>query len=114
MKKINYWEECIQLGAEECGLTLTNEQVNSLAQSAQASHENYGLAFYSPSSNDRLDEINREWEQKFKTLKSDFEKYRNDAETAVKKALGQRNDSLVDIGENGQVVKYEGRTTILQ
>lgn len=61
---MDYWKECISIAAEECGLTLTDEQLDALASSAQAGHEHYGMAFYSPPSSDRYDQIEREWKAK--------------------------------------------------
>lgn len=57
---MNYWEECIRTAAEECGLSITDEQAACLAGAAEGCHENYSLAY--PSScvtwrdreNDRL------------------------------------------------------------
>lgn len=44
-----YWVECIAQSAENCGAILTKEQIEAIAADVQASHENYGLAFYQPS-----------------------------------------------------------------
>lgn len=41
---MNYWKECISIGADEIGLTLTDEQLNHLAESVQGGFENYGMA----------------------------------------------------------------------
>lgn len=42
---MDYWEECISIAADECGLTLTKEQLACLAESVEGGHENYGMAF---------------------------------------------------------------------
>jgi hypothetical protein len=41
---MDYWEECISIAAEECGLQLTKEQLECLAGSVEGGHENYGMA----------------------------------------------------------------------
>lgn len=41
---MNYWEECISIAAEECGLTLTDEQLKYLTDAVEGGHENYGMA----------------------------------------------------------------------
>jgi hypothetical protein len=43
-----YWIECVSIAADECGATLTKEQIACIADSVQGGHENYGLAFYTP------------------------------------------------------------------
>lgn len=40
----SYWIECVVIGAEECGATLTKEQVEYIAESVQGGHENYSMA----------------------------------------------------------------------
>jgi len=106
----NYWIECVSLGAEECGATLTKEQIIEIAASVQSGHENYGMAFYSPPASDRMNQIESEWKSKYAALEREFEKYRNNAETAVKRALRQGHDARVCIGEYGEVMRYDGRT----
>ena len=71
--------------------------------------ENYGMAFYTPSSNDRLKDIEQEWKSKLKLLQNSFDNYRNNAETAIKKALNQPNDTRVTICEYGEVFRHGGR-----
>lgn len=52
MNDLEYWKECISIAADECDLSLTSEQLEYLADSASGSHENYGMAFYSPPASD--------------------------------------------------------------
>ena len=47
-----YWKECMAIAAEECGLVLTDSQLQHLASAAEDGHEGYGLSFYSPSSSE--------------------------------------------------------------
>lgn len=110
----DYWSECIEAAAEECGLNLTAEQAGCLAKSAQIAHEYYGMAFYSPPASDRLDDIKSEWEAKLRRLQAEFDAYKSNAETAVKKALKQYSDAQVTIGEGGEVWRHGGRSTQIQ
>jgi hypothetical protein len=77
-------------------------------------HENYGMAFYSPPSSDRLNSIESEWKAKYANLQREFDTYRGNAETAVRKALHQYSDSDVSIGEHGEVFRHGGRTEQIQ
>jgi len=45
-----FWQECIANAGEECGATLTAEQIAYIADAAQGAHDNYGMAFYQPES----------------------------------------------------------------
>lgn len=110
----NYWDECISIAAEECGLTLTPEQLKALSSAVEVSHENYGLAFYSPPSTDRLSEIQREGDTRLSRLQREFDAYRRNAESAVRQALNQRHDEQVCIGEDGEVFRHGGRTERIQ
>jgi hypothetical protein len=109
-----YWEECIGITADEAGIELTDEQISILAEGVEGGHENYGLAFYSPPSSDRLNAIEREWKAKYEALQAEFDRYRGNAETAVKKALRQHSDANVGIGEHGEVRLYDGRSDRIQ
>ena len=114
MNQLDYWKECISQAAEDCGLAMTTEQLEALADSVQGGHENYGMAFYSPPDHERLDDIEKEWKAKLKAKDRELERYRANAETAVKQALRQYSDANVSIGEYGEVTRYDGRATRLQ
>ena len=114
MTDLDYWRECISIAAEECGLTLTQKQLDCLVESASSGHENYGMAFYKPPSSDRLKTIENEWKEKFRKLQAEFDAYRGDAEAAVKRALRQHSDSNVSIGKYGSVFRHGGRTEQIQ
>ena len=114
MDATEYWKECIAIAADERELTLTSEQLECLASSAEGGHENYGMAFYSPPASDRLNDIEREWKAKNAALQREFDAYRGNAETAVKKALKQYYDANVSIGEHGKVFKHDGSTVQIQ
>jgi hypothetical protein len=47
-------------------------------------------------------------------LQSEYDEYRNNAETAVKRALRQHGDAHVTIGEHGEVTRHGGRMEIIQ
>lgn len=108
-----YWEECIAITADEAEIGLTLEQIKTLAEGVKGGHENYGMAFYSPPASDRYNQIEREWKEKYEKLEREFERYRNGAETAIKRALPQRvyRDEPVSITPDGDVFKHGGRTT---
>lgn len=110
----DYWKECISSSAQECGLVLTSEQLKCLAKDIEIGHENYGMAFYSPPASDRLNEIEREYQNKIKKIESEFNKYRKNAEEAVKIALNQNPDTNISIGEYGEVTRWGGRVTQIQ
>lgn len=108
--KRNYWAESLSIAAEECDLVLTAEQLIYMADAMEGSHENYGMAFYSPPSSDRYNQIEREWKTKYEAKCAEFERYQGDAETAVKKVLRSPRISSISIGKNGDVFRHDGRT----
>lgn len=114
MNATEYWKECISIAAEECGLVITEDQLTALSESVENGHDNYGMAFYSPPPSDRISEIDREHKQEIARLKDQHEKYRVNAETAIKQALHQREDESVSIEEHGEVLRYGGRITKIQ
>ena len=111
MNGTEYWTECIACAAEECDLTLTTEQLQTLAMAVEGGHECYGMAFYSPPPSDRISDIENEWKKKLKEKEREFESYQRNAETAIKRALGQHSDANVGIGDYGEVTRYDGRIT---
>ena len=50
MDRSDYWRECIEIAAEECGAALTKEQIDAIAGSVEGAHENFGMAFHRPES----------------------------------------------------------------
>ncbi len=114
MKPTEFWKEVIAEAADRCKLALTPEQLAELAEAAEGAHDNYGLAFYSPPASDRYAEIEREHKAKLDASKRELERYRENAETAIKQALRQRPDAHVSIGEHGEVTRYDGRHEIIQ
>ena len=110
----DYWQECIMIAAEECDLTLTQEQLECLASSAESGHDHYGMAFYSPPWTERMDEIEGQWKKKLKELQAEFDAYKENAETAVKQALRVHRDDPVSIEKYGEVLMHGGRTVRIQ
>lgn len=114
MSDLEYWKECISQAAEEVALPLPPQQLTALAESVKGAHEHYGMAFYSPPSSDRLNDIEREWKEKYKRLEAQLETYRTNAEEAVKMALHVHREDNVSIGANGEVLRHGGRTEQIQ
>ncbi len=112
--KADYYTECVSDAAAEIGLSLTHDQAKYIGEAVENYAENVGMAFYQPSASERCNQIEREWEAKYKVLKKEFDVYREDAETAVKIALRQRRDTNVSIGKHGEVVRYDGRSDRIQ
>lgn len=109
-----YWQECISDAAEECGVALSPDQLALIARAVEGAHENYGMAFYSPPSSDRYAEIERESLRRLNSLEREFESHKKNASTAIKQALGLRQDDIVSIGEYGEVTRFGGRTERVQ
>jgi len=114
MKELDYWEECLDGSFEEHGVAVTTDQLKAIAEDIQIGHDTYGMAFYSPPASDRVADIEREYKKRHDDLQHEFDKYRANAETAVKKALHQCSDAQISIGDDGEVLKYDGRTEQIQ
>lgn len=71
MSTLNYWQETVSDAADECGATLTPDQIRFIAEAVQSSHENYGLAFYIPPSTDRISEIKKDYQDQLSKIRSD-------------------------------------------
>jgi len=112
--KTDYYAEGLSESFDENGITATPEQIKAVASDVALYVENQGMAFYSPPASDRYNEIEREWKGKFKALEAEFNAYRGNAETAVKKALRQHSDANVSIGAYGEVLRHGGRTEQIQ
>lgn len=108
-----YWIESVEIAADESGATLTKEQIEYIAGSVQGAHENYGMAFYSPPSSDRLEAIESEWRAKHAALQKEFDKYRGNAEGAVHRISRLHRDTSVSIGDHGEVTAHNGRSFTL-
>ncbi|WGL99126.1 hypothetical protein QE177_04390 [Arsenophonus sp. aPb] len=102
---IECWKESIVIGAEECGLQLTKEQVECLAGSVEGTFENYSLAHSYPSPSDIAQTNNDVWERKYKELETKFRLYKQEAECAVKTILEMPSHAEISI-ENDGVIRH--------
>lgn len=114
MTTTDYWKEAISDAAQSCDLRLTHEQLACLAETIESAHENYGMAFYSPPSTDRISDIERAWKAKLEAKEKELEQYRANVDAALKRALNQRSDAQLSIGEYGAVFCYNGRVEQIQ
>lgn len=117
--KIDYWDEALSCAFDECGAfdvwdSLSVEQKASIVKGIEGSHENYGMAFYSPPASDRISSIERDWRAKYEALQRDLAEYQTNAETAIKRALRQHSDAVVTIGKYGEVTRWGGRVEQIQ
>lgn len=109
-RRTNYYTEALLDAASECGLQITPEQAKEIGESIVVAVECEGMAFYSPPASSRFHDEQRNWKQKYDALKAEFDRYQDNAETAVKSALGQRRDTPISIGDNGSVTRCGGRS----
>jgi hypothetical protein len=114
MTNLDYWKESISNAAENCGLELTDAQLLEMAEAVLIDHENYGMAFYSPPSTDRLAAIESEHQSRYDRLKAEFDQYVANSETAIRKALRLSHDRSVSIHSHGEVLAHGGRTERVQ
>ncbi|RQC90028.1 hypothetical protein [Pseudomonas aeruginosa] len=112
--KKDYYAECLSEAFDSAGLEATREQINEIARDVELAVEHQGMAFYEPPPSDRYNEIEREWKARYEALQKEFERYTQNAETAVRRALRQHRDANVSIGKYGEVHRHDGRTTQIQ
>lgn len=113
-KQEDYWIEAVDEALDCANVKATKAQLKDIAKAIEMAHECYGMAFYSPPSSDRVSSVEREWKAKFEALQSEFDRYRNGAEKAVRVALRQRGDEPVSIQSDGSVLRHGGRTEQIQ
>ena len=106
MKTLEYWTECIETAADECGAVLSADQAKFIAEAAESAHENYGMAFYSPPPSDRISAIQRECDAKVKAAQDEADRMRSDF---VANVCMRRNCDPSDVELEGG-----GRVTIRQ
>jgi hypothetical protein len=80
MDKLSYWEECLAYALEERGIKVTDDDLKYIAEAVEGAHDNYGRAFYSPPSSERLNDIKNEYVGKLKEKEKEYEKYVRNAE----------------------------------
>ncbi|WP_017903564.1 hypothetical protein [Pseudomonas asplenii] len=108
--RADYYAEGLAEAFEEHGITATHEQITAVASDIVIWVENQGMAFYEPPASDRLNDIEREWRGKLDALQREYDAYRTNAETAVRRALRQHSDTNVSIEKHGEVYRHGGRT----
>jgi hypothetical protein len=114
MDAAEYWQEAVETALDEMGLyslveSMTAEQRAELGKALASSHQNYGMAFYSPPPSDRISAIERDYKARIKELEQDAERYRETAERTVGRILRQRPDALITITDDGEVLRSNGR-----
>lgn len=103
--KRNYWKGCMAQAAEECDLTLMDDQLQYLANAAEAAHEQYGMAFYSPPSGNGQ---NHEDAARKKRVTDELQRVKDqrDAyEMALRRALGLHSDDNIRVDRFGSVTQ---------
>lgn len=58
--RYEYYRECVEIAASECGATLTKEQLDYIGASVEGSVENVGMAFPCPDRPDTEGDLRRE------------------------------------------------------
>lgn len=110
--KRDYYSESISEALVSMGKdgVLTPEEIDQISEAVETSRENESIAFYTPPASDFYAREDREAKARLAALQAEFDRYRENAETAVKRALNQRSDANVGIGNNGEVTRYDGRS----
>ncbi len=103
--QLDYWLECVASAAEECGLKMSPEQLKHIASVVESGHENYHIAFYSPPPGEYMASLEDKWKAKLEALQAEFDAYRNNSETAVKRALNLSSNANIAIGRYGIVTR---------
>ncbi len=66
---MDYWRECIECSVDERGIALTDEQIGWLAEDVAGAHENYGMAYPTPSGPSQIEKDYAELEEKLRDEK---------------------------------------------
>lgn len=105
-----YWLECIQQAADECGLEMTTDQAAFISAACFDAHENCGQAFYSPPLSDGLAVIADENAKKLVAMKAEHDRETAGAELALKRSLGLYDDSIITVDCDGSVWLHNGNS----
>lgn len=110
-----YWQEAFEIALDEMGLysiveLMSKEQRAEMGEALAVSHENYGLAHYSPPASDRISSIEREWRQRLEEERDRTDAARKGAEIAVRKLLRVHRDDPISVTDGGEVYRHGGRT----
>lgn len=114
MSKPAYYQEAFEIAMEEAGCwnlveQMTAEQRAEIGEGIAGSVECEGMAFYTPPASDRISEIEREKDARYRRLETEFERYRETAEGHVKRILRVHRDDPVTIQSDG-IYRHGGRT----
>lgn len=114
----DYWQEAFESTMDAMGLYhivqgMTDAQRKEMGASLATSHENYGLAFYTPSTSDRISAIEREWKKKLDDAERQKNEYIDRTEKVLRRVLRQHHDTHLSIDKEGNVVRWGGRTEII-
>lgn len=107
MKDIDYWSEAVSEALDSVGIEASSGQIKEIAEGMSISHENYGMAFYSPPASDYFDREVDEWKRKYKALQEELEQYQANAERAVKRAYKLSQDVPISIEKYGEVKRWD-------
>ena len=110
-----YWEESVSyafdaLGKYDVWNMLTREQQKEIGEALVTSHENYGMAHYSPPASDRFNDMERQWQQRLDEERDRTEAARKGAEIALRRVLRVHRDDPVSFTDAGEVYRHGGRT----
>ena len=104
--KKDYYAEGLSESFDENGIVATREQIEAVAADVETYVEHEGMAFYSPPASDQYNDLDRQWKQKYETLRKEFDAYVGNAETAVKRIGRMHSDANISIGQYGEVTRY--------
>lgn len=106
MPDLKYWRDCISFSVSSCGISLTEDQLNTLVEDIAISHEMYSETHYSPSSSDCCAIIKDESNKKIKSLEKELNEYKNRSEKAVKRILELNPDEKIHINKYGEIEQF--------
>lgn len=111
-----YYQEAFELAMDAAGCwhlveQMTLEQREAVGQGIAGSVENEGLAIYRPPASDRINAIEREWQQRLDDERDRTEAARVGAEKAVRSLLRIPRDIPITVTDGGEVYRSDGRTT---
>lgn len=111
----NYYQESFEIAMDEAGLwylveQMTSEQRQEIGKSLATSAENEGLAIYRPSSGERIEQINREWQQRLEDERDRTNAAQKGFELAVRRILHVHRDVPISVTNGGEVYVSDGRT----
>lgn len=115
MTRADYYQEAFEEALHAEGLSellnlMTTVQRANIGSALAISVECASMAFYTPPASDRYAEIERDWKAKLARLQTEFDRYRDGSESAMRRALRTHYDTNLSITEEGEVYRHDGRT----